>query len=394
MIIFDKLSETVKKTPKSGIRKFFDLANSMEGVVSLGVGEPDFITPWHIRNEAIYAIENGKTFYTSNLGLIELRVQISRYLNRRFDLNYDPNNQIIVTNGASEGIDIIFRSLLNLGDEVIIISPSYVAYEPLVNLAGGKCVFVNTTQENDFKLTKQMLLNAISDKTKILLLNYPSNPTGGVMEYNDYLEIVDIIKEHEIFVISDEIYAELTYEKKHCSIASFSEIKDQVIVMNGYSKAYAMTGYRIGYLCAHETLINAFLMIHQYSSMCASAIGQIAAVEASKNGDNEVEKMAESFLMRRNFIVNNLNRIGLNCHMPKGAFYVFPSIKSTKLTSEQFCERLLNEQKVAVVPGTAFGQSGEGYIRISYAYSIDEIKVALSRIEVFLKGIHDFNANQ
>ena len=387
MIIYDKLNDVVKNTPKSGIRKFFDLANTMEGVVSLGVGEPDFATPWHIRSEAIYAIEKGNTFYTSNLGLLELRTEISKYLNRRFDVLYNPNNEIIVTSGASEGIDLVFRSLLNQGDEVIIITPSYVAYEPLVKLAGGKCVFIEAKVDNEFKLTKQMLLDAISDKTKILFLNYPSNPTGGVMSYEDYVEIVDIIKEKEIFVISDEIYAELTYDGKFCSIASFDEIKDQVILMSGYSKAYAMTGWRIGYLCANETLINAFLMIHQYSSMCASVIGQIAAVEASKNGDKAVLEMCSSFNMRRNFIVNNLNRIGLKCFMPKGAFYVFPSIKETGLTSEQFCEQLLQQQKVAVVPGTAFGEAGEGFIRISYAYSIDEIKVAIARIEEFLINI-------
>ena len=384
MIIYDKLNDVVKNTPKSGIRKFFDLANTMEGVVSLGVGEPDFPTPWHIRSEAIYAIEKGNTFYTSNLGLLELRTEISKYLNRRFDVLYNPNNEIIVTSGASEGIDLVFRSLLNPGDEVILITPSYVAYEPLVKLAGGTCVFVQASVDNEFKLTKQMLLDAISDKTKLLFLNYPSNPTGGVMTYEDYAEIVEIIKEKEIFVVSDEIYAELTYDGKFCSIASFDEIKDQVIVMSGYSKAYSMTGWRIGYLCANETLINAFLMIHQYSSMCASVVGQIAAVEASKNGDNAVLEMCASFNMRRNFIVNNLNRIGLKCFMPKGAFYVFPSIKETGLTSEQFCEQLLQQQKVAVVPGTAFGESGEGFIRISYAYSIDEIKVAIARIEEFL----------
>lgn len=383
MIIRDHLNPVARDLPKSGIRKFFDLANTMEGVISLGVGEPDFDTPWHIRAEAIYAIEKGYTFYTGNMGLLELREAVSDYQRRRFNLEYDPS-QILITSGASQGIDLVFRAILEPGDEVILVSPTYVAYSPLVQMAGGVPVYVQCKEENGFKLTKELLEEAITEKTKMLFLNFPGNPTGGVMTKEDYAELVPLIQKHELFVVSDEIYAELTYEGKHCSIASFDEIKDQVILMSGFSKAYSMTGWRMGYLCAHPDVIHAFLMIHQYAQMCPNTIAQYAAVEAAKNGDGDIEMMAKQFLMRRNYIVNGLNRIGLKCHMPKGAFYVFPSIQSTGMTSEQFCEELLNDQKVAVVPGNAFGAAGEGYVRISYAYSIDEIKEALTRIEAFL----------
>ncbi|MBQ7888886.1 MAG: aminotransferase class I/II-fold pyridoxal phosphate-dependent enzyme [Erysipelotrichaceae bacterium] len=383
MIIRDHLNPVARDLPKSGIRKFFDLANTMEGVISLGVGEPDFDTPWHIRAEAIYAIEKGYTFYTGNMGLLELREAVSDYQRRRFNLEYDPS-QILITSGASQGIDLVFRAILEPGDEVILVSPTYVAYSPLVQMAGGVPVYVQCKEENGFKLTKELLEEAITEKTKMLFLNFPGNPTGGVMTKEDYAELVPLIQKHELFVVSDEIYAELTYEGKHCSIASFDEIKDQVILMSGFSKAYSMTGWRMGYLCAHPDVIHAFLMIHQYAQMCPNTIAQYAAVEAAKNGDGDIEMMSKQFLMRRNYIVNGLNRIGLKCHMPKGAFYVFPSIQSTGMTSEQFCEELLNDQKVAVVPGNAFGAAGEGYVRISYAYSIDEIKEALTRIEAFL----------
>lgn len=383
MIIRDHLNPVARDLPKSGIRKFFDLANTMEGVISLGVGEPDFDTPWHIRAEAIYAIEKGYTFYTGNMGLLGLREAVSDYQRRRFNLEYDPS-QILITSGASQGIDLVFRAILEPGDEVILVSPTYVAYSPLVQMAGGVPVYVQCKEENGFKLTKELLEEAITEKTKMLFLNFPGNPTGGVMTKEDYAELVPLIQKHELFVVSDEIYAELTYEGKHCSIASFDEIKDQVILMSGFSKAYSMTGWRMGYLCAHPDVIHAFLMIHQYAQMCPNTIAQYAAVEAAKNGDGDIEMMAKQFLMRRNYIVNGLNRIGLKCHMPKGAFYVFPSIQSTGMTSEQFCEELLNDQKVAVVPGNAFGAAGEGYVRISYAYSIDEIKEALTRIEAFL----------
>lgn len=384
MIVKDHLNPTARDLPKSGIRKFFDLANTMEGVISLGVGEPDFDTPWHIRAEAIYAIEKGYTFYTGNMGLLELREAICDYQRRRFGLEFDAS-QVLMTSGASEGIDLVFRAILEPGDEVILVSPTYVAYSPLVTLAGGVPVFLDAKEETGFKVTKQMLEEAITEKTKMLFLNYPGNPTGGIMTKEDYEELVPLIKKHELFVVSDEIYAELTYEGKHCSIASFDEIKDQVILMSGFSKAYAMTGWRMGYLIAHPDVIHAFLMIHQYAQMCPSTISQYAALEAAKNGDDDIEMMAKQFMMRRNFIVNGLNRIGLKCHMPKGAFYVFPSIAATGMTSEQFCEELLNDQKVAVVPGNAFGSAGEGYVRISYAYSIDEIKEALTRMEAFLR---------
>lgn len=388
MIVRDHLNPVARDLPKSGIRKFFDLANTMEGVISLGVGEPDFDTPWHIRAEAIYAIEKGYTFYTGNMGLLELREAVSDYQRRRFGLEYDPS-QILMTSGASQGIDLVFRAILEPGDEVILVSPTYVAYSPLVQMAGGVPVYVQCKEENGFKLTKELLEEAVTEKTKMLFLNFPGNPTGGIMTKEDYAELIPLIQKHELFVVSDEIYAELTYEGKHCSIASFDEIKDQVILMSGFSKAYSMTGWRMGYLCAHPDVIHAMLMIHQYAQMCPNTIAQYAAVEAAKNGDGDIEMMSKQFLMRRNYIVNGLNRIGLTCHMPKGAFYVFPSIQSTGMTSEEFCEELLNDQKVAVVPGNAFGAAGEGYVRISYAYSIEEIKEALARIEAFLmkKGI-------
>lgn len=392
MIIEDKISKLVKDLPPSGIRRFFDLASSMEGVISLGVGEPDFDTPWHIRAEAIYAIEKGHTFYTANAGLLELRKEIANYQKRRFNLDYNPLDEIIVTSGASEGIDIVLRTLLEEGDEVILISPSYVAYDPLVKLAGGVSKHVVVSEEDEFKLTPELLEAAITDKSKVLFLNFPGNPTGGIMEKEDYEKIVPIIKKHELVVISDEIYAELTYDVKHVSIASFEEIKDQVIMMSGFSKAYAMTGWRLGYICAHPALIKQCIKIHQYAQMCPNTIAQYAAVEACRNGDNDIEMMATQFKMRRNFIVNGLNRIGLKCHMPKGAFYVFPNIESTGFTSEEFCEKLLESQKVAVVPGTAFGEAGEGFVRISYAYSIDEIKEALVRIEKFLNIIKNEKA--
>lgn len=378
-------SERVKSVPESAIRRFFDLASKTEGVISLGVGEPDFDTPWSIRAEAIYAIEKGYTFYTDNLGIKELRREICRYLKRRFDLQYDYEKQILVTVGGSEAIDLAMRTFVNPGDEVILVQPGYVAYEPAVLLAGGVPVIVECKEEDEFKLTANSLKAAITEKTKLLLINFPGNPTGGIMTQEDYAEIVPVIKESGILVLTDEIYAELNYEGKHCSIAQFDEIKDQVLLLNGFSKAYAMTGWRLGYLCAHPSFIESMCQIHQYTIMCPSTISQYAAVEASKNCDIRCEEMKASFEQRRNFIVNGLNRIGLPCPVPKGAFYVFPSIKSTGLTSEEFCIQLLQEEKVAVVPGYAFGACGEGYIRISYAYSIDEIKEALNRIERFMK---------
>ncbi len=381
------LSDLIQTIPPSGIRKFFDLATQIEGVVSLGVGEPDFETPWHIREEAIYAIEKGKTAYTANTGLLELRKQISFYLDRRFNLKYDYNKEILVTVGGSEAIDITMRAIINPGDEVIMLSPGYVAYEPCIRLAQGKPVIIDLKEEDQFKLKKDQLLSAITPKTKAILINFPGNPTGGIMTKEDWLPLVEVIKESGILVVSDEIYAELTYSCHHTSIAEFDEIKDQVILISGFSKAYSMTGWRLGYVCAHAAFIAAMNKVHQYAIMCATGISQYAGIEALKKGDADVQMMKASFEQRRNFIVNGLNRIGLKCHMPEGAFYVFPSIKLTGMTSEEFCSRLLQEQKVAVVPGSAFGTCGEGFVRISYASSIEQLKEALARIELFLNSI-------
>ena len=382
------LNNTVREIPPSGIRKFFDLASEMEGVISLGVGEPDFDTPWKIREAAIYSIEQGKTFYTANKGLAELRKEICRYQKRRFNLDYDYEKECVVTVGGSEAIDLAFRSLINPGDEVILLQPSYVAYTPGVELAGGKVVNIELKEDNQFKLTPELLEAAITPKTKAILLNYPSNPTGGFMTREDYEKIVPIIKEHEIIVITDEIYAELSYEQKFCSIAAFPEIKDQVILVSGYSKAYAMTGWRLGYVLANEVLTNAMNKIHQYVIMSAPTGAQYGAIEAMRHCDNEIEKMRQAYMLRSNYIVKAFNDMGLHTFTPQGAFYVFPCIKSTGMTSEQFCEELLKDQLVACVPGNAFGQAGEGYIRVSYAYSIEQIKEATSRIKKFLDKLN------
>ena len=382
------LSDKVKEIKPSGIRKFFDLASQMEGVISLGVGEPDFDTPWQIREAAIYSIEKGRTFYTANQGLLELRQEICHYQKRRFNLDYDPIDNVIVTVGGSEAIDIAMRAIVNPGDEVILLNPSYVAYTPSVQLAGGVVKVIELTKENEFKLTPELLEASISDKTKAILLNYPNNPTGGFMEYEDYAKIVPIIKKHELIVITDEIYAELSYDKKFYSIASFDEIKDQVILISGFSKAYAMTGWRLGYVLAHKVFIQAMNKIHQYIIMSAPTAAQYGAIEALKYCDHEIEKMRQSYQLRRNYIVKGFNELGLETFMPQGAFYILPCIKSTGLSSEQFCEQLLKEQKVACVPGNAFGNAGEGFIRVSYAYSIDQIKEALKRIKVFLEHLN------
>lgn len=385
---FNKLlNDTVRDIPPSGIRKFFDLANEMEGVISLGVGEPDFDTPWKIREAAIYSIEQGKTFYTANQGLVELRKEICRYQKRRFGLDYHYDTQCIVTVGGSEAIDLAFRSLINPGDEVILLQPSYVAYTPGVALAGGKVVNIELKEDNQFKLTPELLEAAITPKTKAILLNYPSNPTGGFMTREDYEKIVPIIKEHGIIVITDEIYAELSYEQKFCSIAAFDEIKDQVILVSGYSKAYAMTGWRLGYVLANEVFTKAMNKIHQYVIMSAPTGAQYGAIEAMRHCDNEIEEMRQAYMLRRNYIVNAFNDMGLHTFTPQGAFYVFPCIKSTGLTSEQFCEELLKDQLVACVPGTAFGEAGEGFVRVSYAYSIEQIKEATTRIKKFLEKL-------
>ena len=378
------LNDTVREIPPSGIRKFFDLANQMEGVISLGVGEPDFDTPWKIREAAIYSIEQGKTFYTANQGLVELRKEICRYPKRRFGLDYCYDKECIVTVGGSEAIDLAFRAIINPGDEVILLQPSYVAYTPGVALAGGKVVNIELKEDNEFKLTPELLEAAITPKTKAILLNYPSNPTGGFMTREDYEKIVSIIKKHEIIVITDEIYAELSYEQKFCSIAAFDEIKDQVILVSGYSKAYAMTGWRLGYVLANEVLTKAMNKIHQYVIMSAPTGAQYGAIEAMRHCDNEIEEMRKAYMLRRNYIVKAFNDLGLHTFTPQGAFYVFPCIKSTGMTSDQFCEELLKDQLVACVPGTAFGEAGEGFIRVSYAYSIEQIKEATSRIKKFL----------
>ena len=378
------LNDTVREIPPSGIRKFFDLANQMEGVISLGVGEPDFDTPWKIREAAIYSIEQGKTFYTANQGLVELRKEICRYQKRRFGLDYCYDKECIVTVGGSEAIDLAFRAIINPGDEVILLQPSYVAYTPGVALAGGKVVNIELKEDNEFKLTPELLEAAITPKTKAILLNYPSNPTGGFMTREDYEKIVSIIKKHEIIVITDEIYAELSYEQKFCSIAAFDGIKDQVILVSGYSKAYAMTGWRLGYVLANEVLTKAMNKIHQYVIMSAPTGAQYGAIEAMRHCDNEIEEMRKAYMLRRNYIVKAFNDLGLHTFTPQGAFYVFPCIKSTGMTSDQFCEELLKDQLVACVPGTAFGEAGEGFIRVSYAYSIEQIKEATSRIKKFL----------
>lgn len=378
------LNDTVREIPPSGIRKFFDLANQIEGVISLGVGEPDFDTPWKIREAAIYSIEQGKTFYTANQGLVELRKEICRYQKRRFGLDYCYDKECIVTVGGSEAIDLAFRAIINPGDEVILLQPSYVAYTPGVALAGGKVVNIELKEDNEFKLTPELLEAAITPKTKAILLNYPSNPTGGFMTREDYEKIVSIIKKHEIIVITDEIYAELSYEQKFCSIAAFDEIKDQVILVSGYSKAYAMTGWRLGYVLANEVLTKAMNKIHQYVIMSAPTGAQYGAIEAMRHCDNEIEEMRKAYMLRRNYIVKAFNDLGLHTFTPQGAFYVFPCIKSTGMTSDQFCEELLKDQLVACVPGTAFGEAGEGFIRVSYAYSIEQIKEATSRIKKFL----------
>lgn len=379
------LSKHVQTIKPSGIRKFFDLASEIEGVISLGVGEPDFNTPWHIREAAIYSIESGKTHYTANQGLLELREEICAYQKRRFDLDYDPIDNVVVTVGGSEAIDIAMRAIVNPGDEVILMEPSYVAYTPSVELTGAIPVQIHLEHEEQFKLTPEKLEAAISFKTKVMLLNYPSNPTGGVMTKEDYTKLVPIIKKYGLIVISDEIYAELTYDGEFSSLANFDEIKDQVIIISGFSKAYAMTGWRLGYALANTTFTNAMNKIHQYIIMSAPTAAQYGAIEGLRNGDIHVAEMKESYMTRRNFITKGFNRIGLPTHLPQGAFYIFPDIRGTGLSSEAFCEQLLAEQKVACVPGTAFGSAGEGFIRVSYAYSIDHIREAIERIDKFME---------
>ena len=381
------ITDKVSSIKPSGIRRFFDIASEMEGVISLGVGEPDFDTPWHIREEGIYSLERGNTFYTSNAGLKDLRIEVSNFVKRRFNLDYDPLKEVYITVGGSEAIDDCFRACIDNGDEVIVPEPCYVSYAPCVTLAGGKVVTIDLKEENEFKLTKEELLNAITPKTKILVLAFPNNPTGSIMEKEDLEEIAKIAIEKDILVLSDEIYSELTYGVKHYSIAQFEGMKDRTIVVNGFSKAYAMTGWRLGFAYGPAEIIKQMLKIHQFAIMCAPTTSQFAAVEALKNGDNDITEMRTEYNQRRRYLVNKLREMGFDCFEPKGAFYVFPSIKKFGLSSEEFCEKLLMEEKVMVVPGTAFGKSGEGFVRISYAYSLDQLKRAMERIERFVSKL-------
>ena len=372
----------------SGIRKFFDVVNEMKDAISLGVGEPDFDTPWFIRDEGIYSLDRGRTFYTSNAGLKELKEEIARYLIRRFDLSYDPKKEMLVTVGGSEGIDIAMRAMLDPGDEVLIPQPSYVSYLPCTILANGKPVPIELTAENDFRLTKEQVRSACTDKTKLLVLPFPNNPTGSVMSREDLLQIAEVVQEKDLYVISDEIYAELTYtEEGHVSFATIPGMRERTITINGFSKAYAMTGWRLGYACGPENIIREMLKIHQYCIMCAPTTSQYAAVEALKKGDEEVTKMRDEYNGRRRYLLHRFREIGLPCFEPFGAFYVFPEIRKFGMTSEKFATELLHAEKVAVVPGTAFGDSGEGFVRISYAYSLDNLKLALERIEHFVNQL-------
>lgn len=380
-----EISKTVEALKPSGIRRFFDLANTMEGVISLGVGEPDFSTPWHVCEEAIQSMADGRTHYTANKGLLELREEIAKFHSEHYNQNYDSKTEILVTVGGSEAIDLSMRALLNPGDEVIVMDPNYVAYEPAIRLAGGVCVPIVLTRENEFKLKADDLKKAITDKTKAMIINYPSNPTGGVMTEADYREILPIIQESGIYVVSDEIYAELSFDQAFASLSQFEEVRDQILVINGFSKAYAMTGWRLGYILANPTITKALTKIHQYVIMSASTPAQYAAIEALRNGYDDVILMREEYLNRRNLLVNSLNRMGLNTPMPHGTFYVFADIRPYGLSSEEFCNELLNQEKVACVPGDAFGPHGQGFIRISYAYSLNHIKEACVRIEHFLQ---------
>lgn len=383
------LADKVVNIKPSGIRKFFDIVTEMKDAISLGVGEPDFDTPWHIRDEGIYALERGKTFYTSNAGLKDLRQEITNYIARTQGINYNPNNEVIVTVGGSEAIDIGLRAVINEGDEVIIPQPSYVSYEPCAILAGAKPVIINLKAENEFRLTAEELLEAITPKTKVLILPFPNNPTGAIMEKEDLEKIAKVIIEKDILVMSDEIYSALTYKDKHISIASIEGMKERTILINGFSKAYAMTGWRLGYACAPKELIQQMTKIHQFAIMCAPTTSQYAAVEALKNGDPDVEEMRQSYNQRRRFLMDSIKKMGLDCFEPFGAFYIFPCIKEFGMTSEEFATRFLQEEKVAVVPGTAFGDCGEGFIRISYAYSLETLKIAFERLEKFITRLRN-----
>lgn len=383
------LSSKITSIKPSGIRKFFDIVSTMKDAISLGVGEPDFDTPYFVRDEAIYSLERGKTFYTSNAGLIELRDEISAYIKRRINLEYDPLKEIVVTVGGSEGIDIALRAMLDEGDEVLIPQPSYVSYEPCTILTGAKPVIINLKSENKFKLTKEEVLEKITDKTKLLIMPFPNNPTGSIMSLEELKEIAKVCIEKDIYVISDEIYSELTYSGKHASIAQIEGMKERTIIINGFSKSYAMTGWRLGYALGPRNIIEQMTKIHQFAIMCAPTTSQYAAVLALRQGDTEVEKMRDSYNQRRRYVLSRLEEIGMSSFEAEGAFYVFPSIEKFGMSSEEFANRLLEEEKVAIVPGTAFGDSGEGFMRISYAYSIDRLKEALNRIENFVKRLEN-----
>lgn len=390
------LSKEIVNIQPSGIRKFFDIVSEMKDAISLGVGEPDFDTPWHIRDEGIYSLEKGRTFYTSNAGLKELKIEIAKYLQRRFELEYDYNSEVLVTVGGSEAIDIAMRAMLDPGDEVLIPQPSYVSYEPCCRLANGTPVIIQLQAENEFRLTKEELEAAITPKTKLLVLPYPNNPTGAVMERHDLEAVAAVVAEHDLFVLSDEIYGELTYVegKNHVSIASLPGMKERTIVINGFSKSHAMTGWRLGYACGPKVILEQMLKIHQYAIMCAPTNSQYAAVDALRNGDSDVADMREQYNGRRRYLMHAVEQMGLSCFEPFGAFYVFPCIREFGMTSEEFAEKLLAEEKVAVVPGTAFGECGEGFIRISYAYSLDNLKTALERVQRFIEKLKKGEINK
>ena len=383
------LSDTIVNIKPSGIRKFFDIVSEMKDAISLGVGEPDFDTPWHIRDEGIYSLEKGRTFYTSNSGLKDLKIEICNYMKRSQNVDYNPDTDVIVTVGGSEAIDIGFRAMINPGDEVLIPQPSYVSYEPCAILAGAKPVIIDLKAENEFRLTAEELEAAITDKTKILVLPFPNNPTGSIMEKEDLEKIAKVIIEKDLFVMSDEIYAELTYKDKHVSITSIPGMKERTILINGFSKAYAMTGWRLGYACGPKEIIQQMTKIHQYAIMCAPTTSQYAAVEALKNGDDDIKEMRTAYNQRRRFLMNAFKEMGLECFEPYGAFYVFPCIKEFGMTSEEFATKFLKEEKVATVPGTAFGDSGEGFLRISYAYSLETLKIAMDRLSKFVTRLRE-----
>ena len=383
------LSEKAVSLKPSGIRKFFDIVSEMQDAISLGVGEPDFDTPWHIRDEGIYSLEKGRTFYTSNAGLKDLKVEITKYLKRKLGVSYDYNHEVLVTVGGSEAIDIALRAMINPGEEVLIPQPSYVSYEPCAILADAKPVIINLKAENEFRLTAKELRDAVTEKTKVLILPFPNNPTGAIMERKDLEEIAQVIEEKDIFVISDEIYSELTYKGEHVSIVNIPGMQERTILINGFSKSYAMTGWRLGYACGPEAIIQQMVKIHQFAIMCAPTTSQYAAVEALKNGDEDVKQMREAYNQRRRYLMHAFRQMGLECFEPYGAFYVFPCIKEFGMTSDEFATRFLEEEKVAAVPGTAFGESGEGFLRISYAYSLENLKIAIGRLEHFIKKLRE-----